>query len=591
MIVLAILVGTVFLMVFEVLRIDVVAILCMLALGWSGILTTDEMLSGFSSNAVISMIAVMILGQGITITGVMEKFSTAVLSKVGKNKNKIIGLISASAGTLSAFMQNIGAAALFLPGTLDISRKTKIPVSQFVMPLGFAAILGGTLTMVGSGHLILVNDLLKNASLEPFGLFAVTPIGTLMLVAGILYFFIFGKYILPEREAGRSKKSAQDILVENLGLPKQVWHLQIQKGGPLAGKNAEESGIWDKYKINIIGIASDSEVIYSPWRETKFRENQILAVLGTEKSVKLFVNDYELVEVDESSTFSKLSNPDKSGFAEVIIPSQSELVGKSIREYAFRRRWALEPLILFNKGEEIRGNFSDHKIQQGDTLIVYGLWDHIRKLKSDSDCIVATEIETEPQDQTKTIPAVGSFALAIGLTFMGVPIAISFLTGAMVMILSKVMKIQDAYKAIDWKVVFLLAGLIPLGAAMQKTGAAFFLADQVMGLIEGRPPIFLITAIAIIATLFSLFMSNVGAVVVLAPLVIGMAEIGGLDPRPLVLLAAVSVSNSFILPTHQVNALMMSFGGYKNADYLKAGGGLTILILLITVLFFYFIYF
>jgi di/tricarboxylate transporter len=160
----------------------------------------------------------------------------------------------------------------------------------------------------------------------------------------------------------------------------------------------------------------------------------------------------------------------------------------------------------------------------------------------------------------------------------------------MAMILSKVISIQQAYSAIDWKVVFLLAGLIPLGVAMQKTGAAFFLAENMMQLIEGQSTLVLVIAITILATVFSLFMSNIGAVVVLAPLVIGMADIAGLDPRPLVLLAAVSISNSFILPTHQVNALMMSSGGYKNWDYIKAGSGMTILFIILTVTVFYTFY-
>jgi di/tricarboxylate transporter len=211
-------------------------------------------------------------------------------------------------------------------------------------------------------------------------------------------------------------------------------------------------------------------------------------------------------------------------------------------------------------------------------------------LKETSDLIVATPIESEPKNKQKTIPAIVSFAFAILLTFLGVPIALAFMTGAMAMILSRVISIQQAYRAIDWKVVFLLAGLIPLGVAMQKSGAAYFLAENMMQLIEGKSVLVLVIAITLLATIFSLFMSNIGAVVVLAPLVIGMAEIAELDPRPLVLLAAISVSNSFVLPTHQVNALMMSSGGYKNRDYIKAGSGMTLLFIVLTVAFFYTFY-
>lgn len=589
-IVLGILVATVIMMVFEIFRIDVVAIITMLALGWSGILTTDEMLKGFSSNAVISMIAVMILGYGITTTGVMEKFSELILRKVGNDKNKIIGLISSAVGTLSAFMQNIGAAALFLPGTIEISRKTKIPVSQLVMPLGFAAILGGSLTMVGSGHLILINDLLKAADLEPYGLFAVTPIGAALLIAGILYFFILGNVVLPSISGASTKKSSQEKLMETLRLSKNIWYLSIGEGSPLVGLTAESSGIWKNFKVNIVALSKGQNIIYAPWRETAFEAGHILAVLGMEDDIKVMVEAFGLKEETLPSIFNRIDKPEDSGFAEVILPASSEIVGKSLREYGFRRRFALEPLMIFHNGEEIKGDFSDHVFQLGDSMVVYGIWDNIRILKEKSDLIVTTPIEVEPKNQSKTIPAVASFALGILLTFVGVPIALAFLTGALAMILSRVISIQQAYDAIDWKVVFLLAGLIPLGIAMQKTGAAYFLAENVMGLIEGQSPLLLVIAITVLATVFSLFMSNVGAVVVLAPLVIGMAEIAGLDPRPLTLLAAVSVSNSFILPTHQVNALMMSTGGYKNKDYIKAGSGMTVLFLVLTVLVFYLFY-
>ncbi|MFD2201261.1 SLC13 family permease [Shivajiella indica] len=589
-IVLGILTATVIMMVFEIFRIDVVAIICMLALGWSGVLTPDEMLTGFSSNAVISMIAVMILGYGITTTGVMEKFSESILQKVGNNKNKIIGFISLSVGTLSAFMQNIGAAALFLPGTLEISRKTKIPVSQLIMPLGFAAILGGSLTMVGSGHLILINDLLKNADLEPFGLFAVTPIGAILLIAGIVYFFLLGNYVLPAVSSTGSKKSAQEKLMETMSLSKNIWYFKVQKESQLVGLTTESSGIWKKFQVNIIAISKGQDIIYAPWRETAFQEGQILAILGREKDAKAMAMEFGLKEEIAPTIFNRLDKSEDSGFAEVIVPGSSEIIGKSLRDYAFRRRFALEPLILFSKGEQIKGDFSDHVFEQGETLIVYGLWDNIRSLKESSDLILATPIESEPKNQSKTIPAVASFAFGILLTFLGVPIALAFMTGALAMILSRVISIQQAYDSIDWKVVFLLAGLIPLGVAMQKSGAAFFLAENVMTVIEGKSALLLVISITVLATVFSLFMSNVGAVVVLAPLVIGMAEIAGLDPRPLVLLAAVSVSNSFLLPTHQVNALMMSSGGYKNKDYIKAGSGLTILFIILTVLVFYFFY-
>ena len=588
--VLIILVATVVMLIFEIVRIDIVALLCMLALGWTGVLTPQEAISGFSSNAVIAMMAVMILGQGIAKTGIMDQFSRAVLKKVGTNRPRMIGLLSLSVGIVAGFIRSIGAAALFLPGILNISRRGKIPASALIMPIGFAAILGGTLSMVGSGPLILINDLLRNAALEPYRLFSVTPVGLLLLLFGIGFFFLFGKFVLPYSETSGKIVSEQEKLINALHLPYNIRHYIISPNNPLIGKTTEQSGVWAKFNLNIIGISRGRDVEYAPWRETKFEAGQELALLGNEENVKKFASEFNLELKERHGRFASLTDPEKSGFAEVIIPPRSEMIGQIIRKYSLRKRHAVEPVMLFSKGEEIRGDFSDHEVVSGDTIIVYGLWEKINDLKSSANFVVATPFSIEKKDQSKTWVAVLCFVAAIGLALAGFSISMAFFTGAIAMVLTRVLDIQEAYHSIEWKVVFLLAGLIPLGVAMQKTGTAAFLAEQMMTLVQGKHPVFLVLTVAVLSTLFSLSMSNVGAIVVLAPLVMSMAQIGGFDPRPLALMAAVCAANSFVLPTHQVNALLMSSGGYRNADYVKAGGGMTLLFILIVVTVFYLFY-
>ena len=587
-IVLLILIVTVILLVLDVVRIDIVAIGCMLALGWTGILNTQEMFSGFSSNAVIAMLSVMILGRGITRTGIMDEFSKFIISKAGTRKRNLVGLLSISTGLLSGLIQNIGAAALFLPGIMQVSRRTKIPASSLVMPIGFAAILGGTLTMVGSGPLILVNDLLKNEGYEAYNLFSVTPVGIMLLLSGIGYFLLFGSKVLPEKKVGEMGKTEQEKLVEKLNLPHCIKLLSINTESSLVGKTPEQAGLWNTYHVNLLGIGKGNDVVYAPWRETKFEEGQTLAVLGSVEHIEQFSKYFQLENVSASRYFSDDFNPNVSGFGEIIIPPDSELAGKCIREYSLRKRYAVEPVILFNKGERVEGDFSDMEIRPGDGLIVYGRWDKIKGLKESADFVVITGFDMDKKEKSKTWPAIACFVFAITLAMVGFPISMAFLTGAIFMVLTRVLNIGEAYEAIEWKVVFLLAGLIPLGVAMQKTGAAMFLAESIMNLVINLHPVFIVLMIGVLSTVFSLFISNVGAIVVLAPLVISMASIAGIDPRPLVLMAAVCAANSFILPTHQVNAFLMTSGGYRNADYIKAGSGITILFLTITVFIFYF---
>ncbi len=588
MIVLVILTATIIMLIFEVFRIDVVAIICMLALGWTGILTNREMFSGFSSNAVIAMMSVMILSHGIARTGVMDKFSKFAIEKAGADRRRLVGFMSVAVGSLSGFIQNIGAAALFLPGVLQVSRRSRIPASALIMPIGFAAILGGTMTMVGSGPLILVNDLLRNAGLEAYHLFSVTPVGLTLLISGVLFFLLFGNYILPKVQGEVDKKTDQEKLVERLNITHNTKFLTIPASSKLCGQTTEESGIWANYNLNIPGIGKGKDLIYAPWRKTTFEAGQTLIVMGKPSQIKRFSDDFNLQESTSKERFSENFNPEKSGFAEVVIPPASEICGKSLREFALRKRYAVEPLMLFHKGEKVEGDFSDVVINPGDTFVVYGKWEKMIDLKESADFVVVTPIDHEKRDPSKTWLAIGCFLLAILLALIGYPISMAFLTGALCMVFCRIMTINEAYKAIEWKVVFLLAGLIPLGIAMEKTGTAKFMAETIMHYIIDFHPLILVMMVAVLATLFSLFMSNVGAIVVLAPLVMGMAEIAGLDPRPLVLMAAVCAANFFILPTHQVNALLMSAGGYKNADYIKAGGGMTVLFLVVVVSMFYF---
>jgi len=581
---------TVIAIILDLLRIDVIAIISMLSLTWLKIITPKEALSGFSSNAVLAMIAVMIMGKGVYDTGVMNKFSKIIIKIAGKSQRKLIGLISSAVGFMSAIMQNIGSAALFLPAVLQISKKEKIPPSKLIMPLGFSAIIGGTLTMVGTGSLIVLNDLLKQNNFGTFGFFDVTPVGITLLLGGIVYFFIFGKAVLPS-SSNKKNEDNQQKLINSWHLPHTIKNFIIPKKSSLNGMSCENSNIWSDYNVNILAIREEENIEYAPWRHTKFEENQKIAVLGSKNNIKKFASDYKLESLETTEEFDKLRDESRSGFAEIIIPAKSKLVGGTIRKFSIRKTYGVEPVLFFCGGEIYRGDFSDKIIKPGDTIIFYGLWENLKEFKRNDDFVVATEIEEEEKKPSKSWFAILSFAGAILLTFLtNMPISICLLTGAIVMILSGVINIKKAYESIDWKVVFLIAGLIPLGVAMEKSGTALFLANQLMYVIQGQHPLIILSVVGLLSTLFSLFMSNVAATVLLVPLVLKMSNLSGINPTSLALLVGICAANSFILPTHQVNAFLMTPGGYKNSDYLKAGSGMTLIFLLITVIMFYSFY-
>jgi di/tricarboxylate transporter len=573
---------TVLLFVKEWLRADVVALCVMLALPWLGLVEAQEALAGLSSNAVFSIIGVMILGCGVDRSGIMAKVTRPILRVAGSSERRLVSLASAAVGGISAFMQNIGAAALFLPALLRMAKRMGLPESRLLMPVGFAAILGGTLTMVASGPLIILNDILRQGGQPAFGLFAVTPVGLALLAAGILYFLILGPVVLPGRKGGDDETSPQQELVDTWDLAKQVSTGTVTVQSHLPGKTVEEVGLWATYGVNLLLLREDGDVQPAPWRQTRFAAGQELALLGPSDQVARFAADHGL-ELDAETPEWFDAYRGTGGFAEVVVVPRAPLAGKSIREFGLRKSYSIEPIVLLSGAERQPADFSDKPLSVGDVLVVAGTWDHLRELSRDRSFDVLTPIEGEESDPSKAITAALCFAGAIALAIAGFPLSISLMSGAVMMVLLRVLPIDDAYRAVDWRTVFLLAGLIPLGTAMDKSGAAAYVANGMTSLLADSPTIVLMFAVGLLATLFSLFMSNVAATVLLAPLVMIMGQDAGVDGRALALLVAVCASNSFVLPTHQVNALFMSPGGYRNADYIRAGGIMTLLFLAIAV--------
>ncbi len=581
---------TIVLFVTEILRVDVVAILIMISLPWLGLISPIEAFSGFASNAVIAIIGVMIIGYGVDRSGVIEKITRPIVKLAGSSENRLVGLVSLTVGGISSFMQNIGAAALFLPSMLRISKEKRITASRLLMPMGFAAILGGTLTLFASSPLIMLNDLLTQEGISTFKVFSVTPLGIILLISGIGYFLIFGKFILPKRE-DTYETPPEERLIETFELPTQIYRCSVPKESPLLGKTPEEVKIWSKYNLHLLSITKKNDTYYAPWRHTPLGKGDKLAILGSKENVEQFVNDYQLKYREKTKKVKDLKKEEEAGFAEIIIPPRAPIIGKTMRELEFRKIYRTEPIVLLKGESEEKADFSDQKLEPGDSIIVYGRWNKIEELDDSENFVLVTPVETKSTaENPKPKLAIGCFIFAILLATLGFRLSLSLMTGALAMIILGVVPIREAYEAIDWRTVFLIAGLIPLGIAMDKTGAAYYIATQLMQILSASHPIIILVAIAGLATLFTLVMSNVAATVLLIPISIAMANAVNLNPAASALLVAVCASNSFLLPTHQVNALIMSPGGYKNSDFIKAGGLLSIIFIIISVSFIYLFY-
>lgn len=602
---------TIYLFVFEVVDIDVAAISIMVLLGLSsllapvmgldhGLVDTKHLFDGFSSNAVMSIIAVMIIGAGLDKTGLMSKVSSFILNIGGTSEQRIIPIISGTVAIISSFMQNVGAAALFLPVVSRISSRANLPMSRLLMPMGFCAILGGTVTMVGSSPLILLNDLIQTSNthlpegqkMELWSLFSTTPVGLALVLTGILYFVFFGRYVLPVTKTNESNTSGEDTMSyfqDVYGVNYKMFEVVVTDNSTLIGMKLDD--IEDAYDIRIIATKlQGQETRVGPGaldRDTGLKAGMVLGIVSERDDLDNFVDKYKLKKRDRLRTFSEDLSANKAGIAEVVIPPGSHMIGKSARDVWLRKTHGIAMVGLHRDGETMHEDedIRNMPFHSGDTLVVHTTWESLARLESSPDFVViTTEYPREEQRPKKVGFALLFFLIALGMVlFTDIRLSIALLTGAIGMILSGVLNIDEAYRAVSWKTVFLLASLIPLGMAVEQSGTAKWIAEQTLSVV-GHMPIWVIQAsVAVLATFFTLVMSNVGATVLLVPLAVNIAIGVGANPAVFALTVAIATSNSFLIPTHQVNALIMGPGGYRVPDFMKAGGVMTILFLVVMI--------
>ena len=573
----------IFLFVSEFLRVDVVGILMMASLPLLGLVEPYQAISGLGSNAVVSIIAVIIIGYGLDKTGVMNLLAGYIIRLAGKSETRIITLISSTVGVISSFMQNIGAAALFLPAVVRISKRLRVPVSRLLMPMGFSAILGGTLTLVGSSPLILLNDLIALYDLESFHLFSVTPVGLMLLSSGIIYFLLFGRFILPRKEGeDEGGKFIPPELAQTYERVCGLYELRVPVG--FVRKSVEEIDARKRFQVTIVAVyhRKTRHKNFAPPREEYIEPSDDIAVIGCPETVENFARELGLILKPELEEFADDLSNLNAGLVEGIVSPRSELIGRTLREVNFRKRYGVNPVALVRGDETIYAGFSDIPLSTGDVLLLFGRWDNFLELKSRNVFTFATDIKGEVIRGEKAKFALFWFGVALTLILVfKVQLAVALLTGALGMILTKVISVDEAYQAVDWMTVFLLAGLLPLGLAFRETGTAEFIAKAIISQLGDISPLLFYVKVALLTSFFTLVVSNVGATVLLVPLAIDMAFQLGADPRIAAMVVAISASNTFIIPTHQVNALIMRPGGYRTVDYLRAGGGMTLLFVVV----------
>lgn len=589
--VLGIIIITVILMVTEIVRVDVVACLVLVLLGLTRLVPSNELFQGFSSDAVIALIGVMIMSAGLERSGVVSKMAYYIMHFGGTNENRIRLLLMGVGGVCAGFLRSVGTVALLLPVIARIRHATGINKSRLLMPLSFCAILGSTLTMLGTGPLILLNSLLINSggltdrfgqNTPLLGLFSVFPIGLVLLIFGMIYFSLFSQWLLPKQVPVESPNGGSPSYFKRIyGIGADFCECRVPSSSPLANNTLRE---WENLlppSIAIIGIKLGTTINIPPLRKTEVKGGSVLAMLGPKEEIAEFARKYGLRMSPYLTAFAERLNPTHAGLCEAVVPPSSQLLGTNLADIHMRHHYGIQVLAVYRDTIVRRGKaeIADLTLRAGDTLGMFCEWSALEALQKNPDFVVVTSDypHNKKEQKNKMWFSVFFFVVAISLImFAHFSVAIGLLVGAVGMIFSGVISIDDAYESVSWKTVFLLAGLIPLGIAVQSSGTSNWLGMYILHVFSGSNAWVLLFLLGVLASVCSLILSNVGATIVLVPLAVHLAHAIDADPRAFALMVAVATSNAFVIPTHQANALISLPGQYKITDFIRAGAFMSI---------------
>src|SRR5512141_2524357 len=571
----------------NILRADIVALMLMLTLGLSGILTPQEAFSGFSRSAVIIMLSAFVLAEGLRRSGMTERIGSFILRLFGKGEGQLVfGVMTASA-FLSLFMNNIAAASLLFPSLSGMARRLKTSPSRLLMPLAFGTILGGMATLLTTTNII-VSGLLRDANLRGFGLLDFIPVGLPLTLAGIVFMVLIGRRFLPQKspaEKIQDEGERGEILLSLYQLGDRLQRARVRTGGPLDGKAVQASGLRENYHLNVIAVQRGKRVLHLEAKTVLRGNDMLLMIARPEDSQPENLND--LLEILPPGEWAQeyLSTPGML-LIETAVAPRSQLAGHTLQELQFEQKFDSRVLAIWRRGRSIRTRFADLKLEFGDGLLLQGSSNSLNLLRTEPGVILLAEsIASQPVNRQVWFTAlILLIALSAAVAFPTL-IAEILLTGAISMVLVRALSMDQAYQAVEWRSIFLVAGMLPLGVALQKTGGAAFLANQLIALLGSSGHLALLAGLVALTVMLTQVINGATAASIVAPIAIVTAQKVGMDARSLALGIALASSMAFMSPLgHAVNVMVMGAGGYSFRDYARVGIPLTLILVAILLL-------
>ncbi|MFZ5658189.1 MAG: SLC13 family permease [Pseudomonadota bacterium] len=592
--VLGLAVFTMLMFLFERVRADIVALVVLVLLGLAGLVEPEALFNGFSSNAVIAIIATMILGAGLDRTGALNRLAGWLLRRSHGDEKRLLLLTTGIAGLNSSFMQNPSVMALYMPVAARLSSRTGLSLPRLLLPIAAAIVMGGALTMVGNSPLILLNDLLVAANanlpsgaatLEPLKMFAPLPIGIALLLATLAYFHWYGTRRLPEDEGkGATPGRTESYFEQAYGIEGDVYELTITADSPLVGMTLGEAEALRGAPL-MLALKTGDESRMAPPADSRLWVGSVLGVMGPRQQVVDFAQAQYLRMSSRLRHFADLFNPARAGISEAVVPATSRYLGRTAGELQLRRKDGLSLLAINRDKQVMRENVRDEPLRAGDMLVFHSIWSDLAQAGDTRDLVVVTDFPKAKQRPHKLRIALVIFTISMLLALSSrLPVSIALMAGVAGMLVAGVLDIDEAYAAINWKTVFLMACLIPLGWAMDSSGAAAWLAGHTIEqLPSGMPPWFVQIMVALATTAMSLVISHVGATIVMVPLAINLALAAGGNPTAFALVVALSASNNFMTASNPVISMITGPAGYTTQLLWRIGGPLSLAYAVVTV--------
>ncbi len=560
----------------------------MLALGLSGILTPQEAFSGFSRSAVIIMMSAFILADGLRRSGATERLGAFIVRIFGAGPRRLTFGVMTAAAILSLFMNNIAAASLLFPLISGVARRSKISSSRLLMPLAFGTILGGMATLLTTMNIV-VSGILRDMNLPGFGLLDFAPIGLPLAFAGILFMTLWGRKLLPEQSPAErieeGEEQSGEVLLDTYQLGDRFLRAAVLKKQALDGRTLIESGLREKYHLNVIAIQRGKNML-PPDPQAKLKGGDVLLILARpEDSVPEALS--QVLDILPAGEWQQdyLASPNLL-LIETALAPRSQLAGKSLRDLQFQQKFGARVLAIWRRGRSIRTRLAELPLEFGDGLLLQGSATSLDLLRTEPGLILLAEsappVRMTLRGRLTVLLMVATLGLAVVFPSL---IAEIMFAGALAMVLIGILNMDQVYRAIDWRSLFMVAGMLPVGVALDKTGAAALLAQWIISALGGAGHLVLLGALVLLTVLLTLVINGAAAVTVVAPIAINAALKLGLEPRSVAMAIAIASSMAFMSPLgHSVNVMVMGAGGYTFRDYARVGIPLTIILVILLLL-------